>query len=469
MKHLLKNKIKIWLTFLLGIAIIIPTSCKKGWLEAKPDKSLSVPKTLSDFQALLDNIAVMNLEPALGECGSDNHYIQPQTLATQSQLTNTTYKWAANGWEGSSNVVDWSAPYTAIYYANLSIDGLGKIVKTPDNEQTWNALYGSSLFYRAYAYFHLAQVFCKPYDKNTSNSDLGLPISLQANINQKLPRSTVQQTYDQILSDLFSSRGFLPNSTSYKNRPTKTVLYAMLARTYLAMEEYDKALIYADSSLQKQSTLIDYNSLQTTTPPALPANSFPSSFDQNQEIIFYSVLVNASNLSQSNATVDSTLYQSYSINDLRRIVFFRTSGGRVVWAGNYRGVSTGNQFNGLAVDEMYLTRAECHARKGNTAGAMSDLNALMIKRWRSSAWVAFTAIDANDALKKILTERRKELLFRGLRWPDLRRLNRDPQFAKTITRFADNQTYMLLPNENKYVWPIPNSEVLYNGIEQNPR
>ncbi|MEI9809089.1 MAG: RagB/SusD family nutrient uptake outer membrane protein [Bacteroidota bacterium] len=166
--------------------------------------------------------------------------------------------------------------------------------------------------------------------------------------------------------------------------------------------------------------------------------------------------------------VDSVLYNSYSINDKRKDVFFKSISGRIAFTGSYYGSSF---FDGLAIDELYLIRAECNARKNNTALALQDLNALLVKRWKTGQFIPIIANDATDALDKIIAERRKELCFRGIRWTDLRRLNKDSQFAKTITHglLGTSTIYTLLSNDNKYVWPIPSSEVMYSNIPQNPR
>ena len=138
----------------------------------------------------------------------------------------------------------------------------------------------------------------------------------------------------------------------------------------------------------------------------------------------------------------------------------------------FRGTYDGSPyyFGGLATDEVYLIRAEAAAREGDVIGAMNDLNTLLSSRWRSGTFVPFSAIDANDALHQILAERRKELLFRGTRWTDLRRLNKDPQFASTSYRLVGGQTYSIPAGDPRYVYPIPDNVISFNpGMIQNSR
>jgi hypothetical protein len=99
---------------------------------------------------------------------------------------------------------------------------------------------------------------------------------------------------------------------------------------------------------------------------------------------------------------------------------------------------------------------------------MKDLNTLMIKRWKTGAFVPFTASTTSEALSLILEERRKETLFRGLRWLDLRRLNSEGANI-TITRGVDNKTYTLPPNSLRYVLPLPPDVINITGVPQNER
>ena len=81
-----------------------------------------------------------------------------------------------------------------------------------------------------------------------------------------------------------------------------------------------------------------------------------------------------------------------------------------------------------------------------------------------------TERDPEKLLNLILDERRRECICEGTRWFDLKRLNKDPRFAKTITHTLYGETYTLEPDDNHYVLPIPLIVTNQNPlIEQNPR
>jgi hypothetical protein len=97
------------------------------------------------------------------------------------------------------------------------------------------------------------------------------------------------------------------------------------------------------------------------------------------------------------------------------------------------------------------------------------LNELMIKRFDKTTFSKFSSNSAQAALNLILTERRKELVMRDIRWLDLKRLNKDPDHQTTIRRLLNGQVFELKPNENRYALPIPMSVIQLTGIPQNPR
>ncbi len=356
---------------------------------------------------------------------------------------------------------DWDFPYRTIFYANTALDGLAKITGSYD-QAAWNNVKGSALFYRAHIFYQLAQLFAPPYDSQTAAADWGIPLRLQADINEKISRSSVKQTYEKVINDLREALPLLPAKPLYLTRPSKPAVYSLLARVYQTMQDYENALLYADSCLQWQHTLLDFNSLD-------PGQTFPIP-QLNDETIFYCIQVPHTLIYPFLTLVDSNLYNSYALNDLRRSIFFTPaySGTAMTFQGSYDG--SGDAFGGLATDEVYLIRAECYARKDNTAAAMNDLNTLLEKRWITGTFIPFTASDAADALMQILTERRKELLFRALRWTDLRRLNKEASFAVQLVRVANGISYTLPPGDIRYTYPIPDNVISFNpGMPQNPR
>lgn len=452
-------KIRIFISILLCSGVC---SCQKEYLEKKTDMALLIPTTLSDFRNLLDNLDVFNISPSLPVISSDDFYATDAKInAYTTVYQKNCYIWAADIDQGKS-IQDWNIPYQQVFYTNVVLDGLKEITTDGSTLAEWNSIRGSALFHRAFAFYNIAQMYAKPFDANTADRELGIPIRLGADVNQKSKRGTLLQTYTQILSDLKEAEELLPLISAFQNRPNKVAAQALLARVYLNMEDYTNALAYAKLSLAQNSTLIDYKTLNAAAAspfPALPANN-------NGEVLFYSKMTSLTFGISSNTTVNEELYKLYAADDLRKSIFYTTT---PYFKGRYTGSSL-VLFSGLANDEIYLIKAECEARRGSVATAMDDLNTLLKKRWISSApYPVLIASDEDDALKKILTERRKELAFRGLRWGDLRRLNKDSRFEITITRTLNGETYHLQPNSNRYTFPIPAQEILLSGMEQNER
>jgi hypothetical protein len=457
----------IFLSLLAGAAMTL--SCNKGdFLGKKPSSELVVPSTLEDFQTLLDNDVVMSETPELGDLSADNFYLDYSFWQSLEPKEHNAYAWAPDIYQGLGDVEDWNIPYQQVLYANVVLDGLPGVAVDSLNQQQWNTLKGSAYFIRAYAFYNIAQVFAPVYNSGTAMTDLGIPLRLSSDVNPASTRLPLKVTYDQILSDLQQASSLLPMSvpTANLNRPSKPAALAMLARVYLSMGGYGQAGVYADSCLKAYDSLYDYNLISNR------ASLFPFK-SPNSEIIYESHMLGSSGVFAAflypHCVVDSSLYNSYASNDLRSSVFYSSSvnpAGLPTIKASYN--ASIYPFTGLADDEVYLIRAECSARADNTMAAMKDLNAVLAKRWLRGTFIEFTAGNGDQALALILSERRKELAFRGLRWTDLRRLNRDGANI-TLTRLLNGVTSQLLPGDLRYVLPIPPDVVNLGGIKQNPR
>lgn len=450
------------LLYLIMIAIILYTGsgCSKDFLDAKPDKKLVLPSSLADLQALLDNSTYMNGGwPSAGEIAADNYAVTSDAWHSFSYdiTSQNLYIWEDNVF--NDNVQnEWFLAYQTVFYANTVLENIDA-VQTDDAAQK-NNIKGEALFFRAQAFYELAQIFAGVYKKETATTDLGIPLRITSDINQTTTRSSVEQTYQQIIVDLQEAATLLALNPLYKTRPSKPAAYGMLARTFLSMQDYRDAKLYADSCLQLFQTLIDYNTLDTNAYNPVPMF--------NDEVIFHSGMFPRSIVLQPAAIVNSALYASYTNSDLRKPIFFKPlDANSFGFYGSYSGSYI--LFNGIATDEIFLIRAECEARMNAVNEAMLDLNTMLNKRWKAGTFIPYTSTDANDALIKILQERKKELIFRGQRWTDLRRLNSDSRFAVTIERKIDDQTYTLEPGDLKYTFLIPLQVINISHIQQNPR
>lgn len=447
------------------VCFTIIAGCRKGErLAENPASDLKAPRSLEDLQSLLDNSRVLNEAPGMGDASSDNYYLTGPSWVTLSAKDQNTYIWARDIFMGAGNIPDWNSPYEQVFYCNVVLNTLNKIKRDVANEIKWNNIKGAALFLRSWAFYNLAQLFTLPYDSLSAATDLGLPLRLSDNIAEKSVRSSVQQTYDQIISDLAEAKGLLPVEVdaAHPNRPNQPAAFALLSKVYLGMQKYDLAGGCADSCLKLYNKLLDYNSVDGQA-------FFPFTVD-NPEIIFYSEVSSNNNLYALvswGTKIDSALYLSYDSNDLRLTLYYTMSiDSTPIIRSSYTGKIF--PFSGLATDEIYLIRAECLARQGRISEAMSDLNALLPTRWKHNTFVPFSASSVNSAIQLILSERRKELPFRNVRWSDLKRLNKEGGNIH-LTRIINGNRYELSPNHARYALPIPPDVIALSGIPQNPR
>lgn len=459
-------KTKIVYIILIAITLL---SCEKQdkWLDKKANKSDIVPKTIADFQLIMNNTDIMNDGyGSYGTISSDNFYI---TYANwQSAFSNAernAYVWAAEVYEGG-NSIDWNRGYQRIVFSNIVLDGLAKIITNQSNHAEWNRLKGTALFYRGLNFFELLQTFSKAYDITTAKEDLGIVLRLTSDVNEKSVRTSVQQGYDQLLADLLAAEPLLPQFPQIKTQPSKIAVHGMLARIFLCMGNYERAHHYADLALKAYSDLIDFNTLSTTQPAPFPTFQL-----DNREVLFYCTGASWGSTNFSRLRVDENLFASYLNGDQRKVIFYNNNGANgIAFKGTYSGV-TGVNFCGVAVNELYLIRAEASAGLGDADAATKDLNTLLRTRWnKNSTYPVFETVDADLAMAKILEERRKEIPFWGARrWQDLKRLNKIPAFQKTLTRNLNGTIYTLPPNDPRYVYALPDIEIQLNGLPQNKR
>lgn len=444
------------------VACLLLASCNK-FLEKKPNQKLVVPTTLRDLQALLEDPLNINYAmPVSGELSAGDLYVPDNVLAELDESVRNLYLWNKANLFATTNE-EWALLYKVIYRCNIVLEEIEKITPVTGEQEQWKAVKGNALFLRASSYTQLAWLWSLAYDAQTAASDPGVALRLSANFNEVSRRTNIENSYRQIISDLEQASQLLPVISAHVITPCRPAAYGQLARVLLSMQEYDKALAYADSSLALRSELMNYNNSSFIN----GASAFPFT-RYNPEMLYLS----GSRLTTAfdKGIADTTLYDSYEANDLRKTLFF--NGRKTVlsyFRGNYEGKnSSGVLFFGPAVDEMYLIRAECRVRKGIIDQGLSDLNTLLRSRYKTGTYNDYTGLTATEAIHLVLHERRKELIFRGLRWSDIKRLNKEGANI-ALTRKMNQEVYRLEPNSPRYALEIPQHVIDLSGMQQNPR
>lgn len=433
------------------------TACKK-YLDEKPDQRLTTIETLNDMQAMLDNYATLNhTDPSIGEASADNFFLTDEVFNARTEDERNLYIWApANVLLPGTNT--WGAAYQQVNIANNVIKAAEEKQSQIPDPQKLAAIRAQALFFRGKSFLNIVSIWALPFDPATADLLPGIPLRLSPDFNERSQRASLYESYNQIIQDLTAAAAGLPAKDIIQTRPSKAGAFGMLSRVYLQMRDYLKAEKYADSSLQINSTLLDYNSLN-------PSANFPF-LPLHAEISYEGRLNGHAITSQARAMISLDLYRAYAVNDLRRTLFFRASGANYIFKGSYEGNAT--HFDGIATDEMLLTRSECRIRNGQVQQGLDDLNTLLGRRYKSGSFVKYQNLTQEQALQLVKTERRKELLFRGIRWNDIRRFNQEGDQI-VLKRTVNGKEYTLLPNSLLYAIAIPEDVIAITGMAQNRR
>jgi tetratricopeptide (TPR) repeat protein len=452
--------------------IVLLCGCEK-YVDIKTQGNL-VPNQTLNYRYLLNNSNVYEPSINLADFASDDvNIIDPGQIASLNNLY-TNYIVAAYNWQPVLYQVgnpsyeqdqNWNTMYTRILNCNTIIAELPASNGT-DAEKA--ALTAEALVHRADAYLVLVNTYAKPYDQSTAAVDLGVPLLLAQTISQRLDRATVQAVYAQIINDLTASIPALPNTQLYNTLPSKVSAYAELARCYLYMKDYPNASRYADMALAVRNTLNDLGALSTVNGANYPRRIVDPEILLSKTSIGGPLIYDpvALRLSDDLLSLLGTRDQRYLLFTTPASSISTSYTGRYF----YREYATGETRNvGPSVPEMMLIRAEGYARSGDAVNAMVLVNNLRQKRFAPADYSPLSAVDASDALVKVIEERRREFFGRMLRWWDMRRLKNEAPFQHTYIRNYGSATYRLEPNSNRYVFPIAEYiRSLNPELQQNP-
>jgi hypothetical protein len=273
--------------FIVCMAICFLSSCE---LDREPfdsytqdkiqqDKEASIEVLLNGCYAQLKGWA--DVMHRVGEYPSDN--IMIRGTSTDSFYSFISYQHIPDNGRLS---VFWNNSYKIISQSSDLI----KIIKEGESEAVDQQL-GEAYYLRGMIYFYLCRTYGRPYSQSPE-TNLGVPIvnGLPSDLNNlALPeRSTVKDTYAQVISDLKKAE-YLMNAKKSAAYATKEAAQAMLSRVYLYMSgTYTSPnLEYANQSIEYANKVIasgKYNLLNRAS--FMKYNTYAPDSDEQTETIF---------------------------------------------------------------------------------------------------------------------------------------------------------------------------------------
>lgn len=405
------------------------------------------------------------------------------------------YRWQYNADEDDP-VGTWNGAYEAIANCNNFLNNYTQIEVTSAQEAALQQFVAEAYFVRAFAYYQLAVRFCKDYNAATAETDLGLPLVTEVDINAKPARATMQETWDFIKADADKAAEQIVNTTVGGERIPKQAVNALRARIALQTDNYDEALSYAkdlidDDNFALASTEEEFERLWT--------------YDEGDEIIFEPMMnkdegrtawsylsYNVTDAAYSPDWIPAqATIEMYEGADMRSTWFRNTDeDGNVMTVKENETSVTGTvklfaKFPGnpsllkssetvlsvranapkvFRLAEMYLIAAEAAYQNGDQTTAKNYLNALQSARHA-------TPTDGGNILSAIKQEWKKEFIGEGQRIICLKRwgddLIRNAAMQDPSVIVQANQDLMIAltkpASDMRWVWEISNDDLKRNS------
>lgn len=441
----MKRNIILTVASILFTAVAL-TSCD-DFLDITPTGKV-IAKTGEEYRALLTNEYKYFAKDRYMTTLRTDELLMDKKKSSSTDLDAylDLWRWKDENPSPTTSYFSWRNYYHTIYIANYVIENRDEISNASRDEV--NQLVGESYMLRAYCHFLLVNLYAEPYTHCQPAATRGVPMQLEADVNAMPLSSSVEAIYQQVLADIAEAEKLLNVETweEGKNyRFNKISAQALLARTYLYMGEWQKALTAAKAVVEAHGELEDMNT----------SKILPNSYKSVESIVALERF--SSNLFTAINMPDPNFMNLYRTGDQRRAKFYKR-----VTSSSYELQKGGDDefSSSFRSAEAYLTAAECAARLGKTADAIDFLKPLLQKRLNAETFSAANDLMANmtqdELIAEILDERARELAFEGHRWYDLRRTTQP-----ALTRTYDDETFTLTPE--KYTLRFPTE-----AVEANP-
>ncbi|MBQ2423955.1 MAG: RagB/SusD family nutrient uptake outer membrane protein [Alistipes sp.] len=397
--------------------------------------------------------------------------------------------------------------YKIIANCNFYLDYIDRVVAATTSETELKDLdtyTGEVYAIRALAYSELLKCYCKAYKPESAQSELGVVLRTTTLDKKPLPRASLYDSYQQVISDLERAEELLDEKNDAYSSAfvTRAMALALHARVALYMEDWQSAIDYSTELIESgnfalSSALSYYTNNMTYF-------DYMWNYDVATEIIWrigFTTTSYGGALGQSflGFNVDYTYYYPdyvpakwvldlYSDGDMRYSSYFYTlptgySHGLqwpllVKYFGNQDFINNALIYHTVMpkpfrLAEQYLIRAEalCRQSTPNFAAATKDINALRATRIASGGGINLTA---DNYIELLAAERVRELYMEGFRLHDFKRWGELYRGGEGFTRTPqsnslDEGSSLSVKADNPlFVWPIPIHEIEAPGSLVQP-
>ncbi len=381
-----------------------------------------------------------------------------------------------NGWAGQldlfstipSNGIlsqNWKDAYVAIQRANVVLNRIGAISYQNDSIKT--ARMGAMEFIRALVYFNLVRTY----------GDIPLVTQETTDPNAYFGqgRAAKEAVYTQIIKDLQDAITRLPLKADKAGGARKSAAQALLGKVYLTQGKHQEAITMLSAVVSSGQ-----HSLVTGTDKV-----FALTNENNAEIIFSVQFASGVNGNTEGSTMQQqfspsgfqsgakghnlpnlSLYKLYSGTDTRRGNYVDTTKQGVPYCKKYVAnpanlADGGSDFVVLRYADVLLMLAEAYNELGNTAAALSNLNAIRNRAGLSD----FENTDQQALSAEIALERQLELIGEGHRWFDLLYKGNAVQ---TMNNWFISQSINIRIDRHNLLMPVPQDQINTDpAIKQN--
>ena len=433
--------------YLKYLIFLLPfTSCKK-FLNVQPQQQVDASVAITD--AVSAEAAVNGLYNRLG---SDGYY--GSNFMALSYLMGGDIQWTGSQsapaqiaaralTSDNGNIASaWTAIYRTILSANYIIDIVPRLTDPLLTEAKKNQFQGEAYFVRALAYFDLAKAW--------GGVQLITSPTYSKSDQEGITRSSLAETYAQVLSDLDKAESLLP-ATINRNKATQKTVWALKARFYLYQKDWVKAESYASKIIDDATNyklLKPYSAFFANNVTATAESVFELGYSTSFKNGHYNwwlppALGGRREWAPNNNLV--TLLNDPAVGGNRNALIAQTAPPGNLWYGKlyYRNPTGTDPAYLIRVAELYLIRSEARVKQSKLPLALQDLNAVRDR----AGLPATTAATTETILQAIENERRLEFAFEGDRWFNL-------------VRTGSVTTVLNITDPNKFVFPIPISEII---------